>query len=142
MTKDEVRDLTAFRISHDADVTCPDSLDSPGAQFLTGIASAVCEAIAWEQDNNDLGATEDDLLGWAEDGIHEIADSAVPIYTGDKWATFVDLAAYHEELDDLGGSTGDMDQDASTALYIIAERVAQTVVAMLAEDDDDDDDPS
>jgi hypothetical protein len=32
----------------------------------------------------------------------EIADYCVPVYTHNLWVTFVDLAAYSEDVSDLG----------------------------------------
>src|SRR5690606_2396909 len=61
------------------------------------------------------------------DAIHERADAAVPIYTHDMWATFVDLAAYEEVVTEYG-PIEDMGQAAQVALYMIAERLLSTLV--------------
>jgi hypothetical protein len=98
---------TAFALSNMAGCGCPDAIDSPGAQFLLGVQEMVND-----RDERD------------EDAIHEIADSAPDVYTYTRWQEFVDVAAWNEDLDDLGGSTGDMTQDAGVALYLIASRLA------------------
>jgi hypothetical protein len=117
----------AYRLASMADVPSPDAADSPAARFLERIQSDV----------NDL-TIEDWDHETRYDAAHEIADGAVPIYTHERWRVFVDLCAYNEDLDEVGGSSGDMTQDAAVALYMIAERL---VLALLDErlDTDDDD---
>jgi hypothetical protein len=87
----------------------PDSAGSPGAVFLQHVRSCVGEI-------TDL-----------EDGVTEIADSCVPVYTHEKWQVFVDLCAYREDVSDYGLSS-DMDQNASVALFMIAERLLYALV--------------
>jgi hypothetical protein len=120
----DAKTYTTWQLAHLAEVTDPDAHDgigfenaepcegSPGARFLRSIAYSVEEAIEY---------------GTSEDTPHEIADSAVPIYTHEKWATFTDLAAYTEDIEDFGPIT-DLDQAASIALYMIAERLARALI--------------
>lgn len=113
---------TPWQLARMAGCADPDAVDSPGAAFLQNVASATIEACEY------AGA-------WDPDDAHEIADGAVPVYTGEMWRTFVDLAAWVEDLDELGGSTGDMTRDASVALYLIASRLAYAVGDEWAPDD-------
>lgn len=113
----------------DADTVGTQPEASPGARFLLGVWSAVAEAI----DNYTDGSTDDQR---SEDA-HEIADSAVPIYTHELWATFVDLAAYQEDVTEYVSSTRtdgyDMQRLASVALYMIAERLALALLESAGE---------
>ena len=60
--------------------------------------------------------------------ISELADSAMTVYTHDIWLEFVDLCAYREDVEDLGG---DMNERATYALYSIAHRLMHTLCYML-----------
>jgi len=65
---------------------------------------------------------------------HEAADSAVPIWTHQKWLTFVEIGAYDEDVSDLVDSrkvTGD--DCANAALYIIADRLLRALSEELAD---------
>lgn len=118
--------MTAYELARIADVQSPDdAFESPGAQFLLGIAEDV-------KDRRGYGELD-------EDSAHEIADSAVPVYTYKMWQTFVDLCAWDEDLDDLGGSTGDMTKDAMAALYLIASRLAYALIEEGTDDDEEED---
>jgi hypothetical protein len=125
---------TTWQLARLADVTDPDAHDgmgfsadqgttpvegSPGAKFLRSVAYDVANLL----DEAD------------EDTPSEIADSAVPIYTHEMWSTFVDLAAYTEDISELGAEDAEMDKQAATALYMIAERLASALIE--AETDDD-----
>ena len=63
----------------------------------------------------------------------EIADSAVPVYTVDRWATFTDLGAWQEDIEDLASGTGAvaLTDLAGLALFVIADRVAGATYAAL-----------
>lgn len=95
----------------------PNSADSPGGRFLRRVETATLETVEDDQD--------------VDDARHEIADGAVPVHTHDRWQTFVDLAAYNEDLEELAGTSGDMTANAGFALYLIAERLAGTLLATL-----------
>lgn len=122
---------TAWQLARMAGCADPDSDSSPGAQFLNNVESDVRERIA----DND-GVWDDDYAG-------EIADSAVPVYTYTMWLTFVDLAAWTEDPSELGAEESDMDRQAATCLYLIANRLAYALgeeIAAETEDDDEEDD--
>jgi hypothetical protein len=66
--------------------------------------------------------------------VHEIADSAPPVYTSEMWGAFVDLAAYEEDPVGEGLTDGtDLAQSAAVALYMIADRLAWALLAEWAE---------
>lgn len=114
---------TAYRLANMADCACPDNSESPGALFLRSIAFDYAE-------RKEYGEVD-------EDTAHEIADGAPSIYTYTRWQQFVDLGAWQEDLDELGGPTNDMEQNAGVCLYLIAARL---VAALAAEDEDEDED--
>jgi len=62
----------------------PESMTSPGAEFLLDIRDRVVSAVAERTDTKEIESSE-------------IADSAVPIPTHERWQVFVDLALYHYE---------------------------------------------
>lgn len=133
MTDNNLTNLSAYRLSSDADCASPDTLESVGARFLLGIRDAVHEMLT----------DSDDPTGDFGDDIATIADDAVPIYTSDIWATFVDLGAYNEDPTEMGADGSDMEQAAKVCLYIIASRLADVLVAEHGADyvtDEEDDD--
>lgn len=112
---------TAYELACMAEVASPDGPDSPGAKWLRYVEQIAMEAIEY---GADLG-----------EDVHEYADSAVPVYTYERWQVFVDLAAYEEDDEGLCGPDDDMTQRAGVALYVIAARL----IAALGEDVTDDD---
>ena len=120
-------------LANTADVAEPDTPESPGAHFLRTIAEEVDDMLA------DPNLTDDELT----DAIEERADAIVPVYTAELWAVFVDLAAYRED-DETGamaeyvssGPAG-MSWAAGFALYQIARRLMETLIAESQEDDDE-----
>jgi hypothetical protein len=101
---------------------------SPGAQFLRAVAHGVADHLA-EGDDDD-----------PSDAAHEIADSAVPIYTHERWQVFTDLAAYQEDPSELGAAADDLTAAAGTCLYIVARRLAEALIEAERSSDEDDDD--
>jgi hypothetical protein len=91
-----------------------DAFDSPGARFLLGVADACAEQSEYGYED-------------VSDAAHEIADSAVPVYTHERWQTFVDLGAYEQDISELGVSE-DMTENAGFALYMIANTLAMTLL--------------
>lgn len=134
---ENIQAMTAFRLANEVDCGCPDTDESAGADLLRSVRDSFVDAV---ENDPATWLTEDD---WA-DAVHEIADGAPSIYTHRKWLEFVDLTAYNEDLDDLGGTSGDMERDAGVALYIIADRLVHRLHEMLMDDDElenaDDDD--
>ncbi len=138
MTEDTQTQRTTWTLANLAGCAGPDRPDnigwdhdaqpaggpSPGADFLRSVESSTLEAIEY---------------GWNEDAAHEVADGAVPVYTGELWSVFVDVAAWQEDPSELGmeGSEG-MEHLAGACLYLIGRRLAEAI-ADEADDDDDDD---
>src|SRR6187402_881591 len=67
----------------------PESVDSPGAEFLIAVRDAVEDAI---------NEGEDD-----ESTLNEIANDAPATSTHDKWQQFVDLKGYRVDTTDQYG---------------------------------------
>ena len=135
-----VNDLNPYHLAAEAECSTPDSLTSAGARMLTSVQDAFAEALESALDDDpDL-----DVIDWANDEAHEIADNAPDVYTATRWAEFVDLGAYNEDPTDLGFDGSDMEAGAGICLYIIAERLvhrlAETAAEALASLDEDDDD--
>lgn len=117
---------TAYALARLAECGDPAHSASEGADFLTGIRTAVAESLAYQLAENP-GSDLDDL----DDTLHEIADTAVPIYTHQMWATFADLAAWQEDPSEIGADVSDMAQAASACLYLIGRRLAYTLAELL-----------
>lgn len=126
----ETRDMRPYQLAGFAGCASPDSPTSPGAQFLSDVRDRVAE---W--------ATQprtDRQYGWElSDYAHEIADGCVPIYTHQRWQTFVDLCAYHYDASDYGDLPRDMTDAAGVVLYAIGRALADALLADLPDDDDD-----
>ena len=96
----------------------PDSVDSPGAEFLIAVMDAVEDAI----DNN-----EDD-----EGTLNEIANDAPAVSTHEKWAQFVDLRGYRVDTTDQYGdriSARNLTDHANGVLVVIADNLIRALVA-------------
>ncbi|ACQ80766.1 hypothetical protein Bcav_2517 [Beutenbergia cavernae DSM 12333] len=109
---------TPYALASLADVAIPDAVDSPGARWLVGVADAAAED-AYRLDHGEH----------AGDVAHEVADAAVPVYTADLWAVYVDLAAYREDVAELLEPTTDPERLARVALYAVAARLAALLLA-------------
>lgn len=107
----------AYALARLAECAGPDSESSPGAKFLVLVEDSFIEAVEYDR----FPAEGDE---WPSDVVHEIADGCVPVYTHDRWVTFVDLAAYQEDVSELAGGGEDMTTLAAYALYQIAYRLA------------------
>jgi hypothetical protein len=123
----DLRDKTFYSLANDVpDIAGPDSEISAGAKFLMRVRDSVVEALEWqtENDGRDLARAAEHL----REDSHELADGSVPVYTYDRWLTFVDLAAWNVDIEDYGSSE-DMTGQAGVALY----EVARTLVDALCE---------
>ena len=90
---------------------------SPGALFLRRVEDDYREAV---EAAGDVADVDPDRFG-------EIAYSAVPTYTHERWQVFADLAAYEEDASELGADASDLTEAAGVALYMIAERLCHTL---------------
>jgi hypothetical protein len=126
---DAIKELTVWQLARMADVADPDALDSAGTKFLVSVRDAYMEHVEYK--GEDFDAAED--IG---DTAHEIADGAPDVYTSTRWAEFVDLAAWNEDISELMPEAGnDLTGAAGVALYIIAERLVYALHAELTGED-------
>lgn len=110
----ELKALNAYQLARLADCDDPDTLESPGAQFLLEVRDDVLQTFLEDNWSSDTYAT-----------VWGIADNAVPVMTHDIARVFVDLCAYREDLSDRVTDSGhDMVQLMQLAVYQIGERLA------------------
>lgn len=143
-------DLTTWHLADLAECGSPDRPDgigcapprdpstvkpSPGAKFLRSVADDLAGRIKYYFEDLDPACC--DLERELENEVHEVADGAVPIYTGERWAVFADLGAYNEDPGDIGGWPADLTDAAGAALYMIAERLAAALVEKWGEESSD-----
>ena len=134
---------TTWELANLADCTSPDRPDrhgyahdvsgeefdpSPGAEFLRSVAYGVSDFLPSDGEEFDPDDVE------VADNVSEVADAAPSVYTYQRWREFVDLAAWDEDVTELGGPDDDMTATAGVALYMIAERLARALVAEYAEE--------
>jgi hypothetical protein len=119
-----MKERTVWELARMAECSDPDTDSSPGADFLRAIESSVKEALNLEGYDEivPVPMPED----WAMDQANEVADLCIPVYTHNLWVTFVDLAAYSEDVSDYTGTiaVGTPEQLPNLALYMIGERLA------------------
>lgn len=112
---ERVTSLSAFALARMADVSSPDTSESPGALWLLRVLREAEEIIEYDADDED------------RDQIHESADQLVPIYNHERMTVLTDLAAYYEDLGDFG-TPEDMLQAAGWSLYLVAERLLSAIL--------------
>jgi len=128
------RVVAPWLLARTADCAQPDGHEKEGQKFLTLAFSHFTFAV-----ENDMNVSDSDdaadLRRTLEDfDWHEYADDAVPVYTHEKWLTFVHLAAYQEDVSDLVDSRKvDGDSVANAALYQIADRLFRALATELAD---------
>ena len=148
------RDLTTWHLANLAECGSPDRPDgigcappadlstvrpSPGAKFLRSVADDMDWRIKYyfDDDPREHDPREHEpweLVDLLADEIAEVADGAVPIYTGERWAVFADLAAWQEDTTEYGATGDDLTAAAGIALYVIAERLARALVEKWGEE--------
>lgn len=107
-------------------------LSLPGT--TTGHGASVLESAfdgARERFEDTLRLEGADALHYdLDDDVHEVADSAVPVYTADVWRAFADLQAWNEDPSDLLDTSDgiDLTDAARVALYLPAHRLATALV--------------
>lgn len=128
----EALNLDAYDMAAGSDVKCPETLTSPGARWILGVRDALTEAVDYDHADDETVAETIDRM--RDRGItHEIADGAVPIYTYDRWVIFTELQAYLEDPSELGYEGTDMTELAGVCLYMIAERIVESLCRVLEE---------
>ena len=117
----------AYELARMAECGTP-RLDSAGAGFLVTVADA------WQEwsDNYRDSQSEDEAR-------HEAVDGAIPVYTHERWAAFVDLSAYFEDPTELGEDGSDMTRAAAGCLYLIGDRLWDALESERQGEADDDD---
>lgn len=122
-----------YSLASFADCASPDSNESTGAQFLNRVRDGIVESVEYVMGKDRLSLVEavEEVRNVGAD--HEVCDGAVPIHTYLKWATFADLCAYQEDLDELGGASNDMDTNAGMCLYLIASRLVSLLLDQMEE---------
>jgi hypothetical protein len=123
-----IREMSGYTLANMADTGTPDNGTecnySYGADMLDTVRLSFIEYV----DYVGTDYTEDG----ARDAGHEIVDGAIPIYTGQVFATLVDLDAWAEDITELGEFT-DMLSAANAALYLVSSRLWDALVAEYAE---------
>lgn len=116
--REDVERMSAYALAGMADCGTPDARDSVGAVLLEMVRDSALDQFDTGRD--------------ASDACAEIADGAPSIYTHLRWRQFVDLAAYREDLSEIG-QPDDLTEAAAVALYLICDRLALALWDMLAE---------
>lgn len=138
---EHIKGLNAYQLAGYAESSDPDTLESPGAEFLGRVRNDVAERLEWsweqlseeERENISLEEFGESLN---DDGFsHEIADSAVPIYNHQRMQVLTDLAAWQEDVSDYSAGDSDIITLAGYALYIVAERLVNALISEVAESD-------
>lgn len=149
----DIREYNAYHLADRADCGEPSSIvrpgmadqgtNSPGADFLESVRTDFLERFGYAVGEHNGTPTADDIRHAIEvlkdEAAHEIADSAVPVYTYQRWQTFTDLAAWQEDLSDHGEINAEdlTTSVAGVALYMIAERLVVALADELDEWADD-----
>ena len=90
-----IYEMSAYELARRLDVSRPESLDSPGAKFLTEIQDRFLEYVVQGDD-------------WDHD-VSEVVDLATPDYNYQAWLVYIDLGVYQwSEVDCPEGSMTDM----------------------------------
>jgi hypothetical protein len=136
LTDTDPTEWTAYRLSNEAGVQGPDSVDSPGADFLIALRDAVANwwAEATEERRGTVEAGDDD---WWHEATHHLADESIPLATHSRWQVFTDLCLWQDDdlaiIDDrdhLGAKVSLTDQ-ATGILYEVAHRLTWVILTEL-----------
>lgn len=149
----EAHDLYAVANKADVSVSDWNGIAGPARGWVRSVIGSTCERIRYADVWDNMGTYDaDDTLGGDDadpvdvleqladtimdadtytDGWHEVADGAVPVYTHDRMATYVDTLAYTEDAEDYGNMTDPVDM-AGVALYMQAERIADATATEVA----------
>jgi hypothetical protein len=124
---DEIKEKGDWELARMAN--CQESNGEHGTRLLKHVRDAYVEHVEYK--GEDFDPSED--IG---DTAHEIADSAPDVYTSARWAEFVDLAAWNEDVSELMPEAGnDLTGAAGVALYMIAERLVYALHSELTGED-------
>jgi hypothetical protein len=111
-----LRRLNPYELASIADIATPSSKSSPGAEFMESVQSVMMDYLSSELE---------------QVPINEAADASLNVYTHDIWLQFVDLCAYNEDISGITSESQSMTERAMLSLYLIAERLIDTLCTML-----------
>jgi hypothetical protein len=126
--------IAPWLLARPAQCSKPDNNEKTGADFLTSLFTDFLYiaqndvAVSGGDDAYDIRRSLE-RFEW-----HETADGAIPVYTHQKWQTFVELGAYDEDVSDLVDHRKVNGEDvANAALYIVADRLLRALSEDLAD---------
>lgn len=140
----EIKGRNAYTLSHLAEAFSPDTLESPGAEFLTGVMDAFVEGVRFNceefSDEFEISQVIDNMRNAGE--LDTFASDAPSCYTHEMWKQFLDLGGYREDLSGcpvIGlDEPNALNMIAACALSQIADRLIEALCEIVIEDDEDD----
>lgn len=110
-------------LARQAESGTPNSATSPGGKMLDLLRRDVLDA-------TESMATSTEVEEWLAERAHEVHDEAPSVYAGQRWAEFVDLEAWDQDVegDELHSLGVEITEQAGEAL----RRIATTLVFRLA----------
>ena len=144
LARDHVSDYGARSVPHFASIadchTPPHGSD--GARLLAHVAGETGVEIAWILDDLGPDATATQIVAAVQrfrDGeddderAREIAEGAPDVYTHTRWAEFVDLNAWQEDVSEWDGAGAELTDLAGYALAEIARRLVDALAGEVVE---------
>jgi len=119
-TTKAIRDLNGYELANLADLGDTGIAGKAGYEMLDTVRVCIADAI----ENGEFADRDADEI------IHEIADSAVPVYYADIFEALVELRAWGEDIQDI--TPTDLSQGAMVCLYLVGERLARSLVEAYA----------
>lgn len=119
-TTKAIRDLNGYELANLADLGDIGITGKAGYEMLDTVRVCIADAI----ENGEFADRDADEI------IHEIADSAVPVYYADIFEALVELRAWGEDVEDI--TPTDLSQSAMVCLYLVGERLARSLVEAYA----------
>lgn len=133
-----LNEFSAYTLANMADVHTPDTLESSGAVFLTGIRDSVAEQLEYYfgGDYADVESLSQfiDSIRELSTFDHEIPDGAPSIYNYERMRQLVDLAAWDEDVSDYGEAN--IITAAGYVLYNVARRLVEALLQEVADFED------
>ena len=121
-TTKAIHDLNGYELANLADLgdTVELTAGDAGFEMLDTVRTCIADAI----ENGEFADRDADEI------IHEIADSSVPVYYADIFEALVELRAWGEDVEDI--TPTDLSQGAMVCLYLVGERLARSLVEAYA----------
>ena len=121
-TTKAIHDLNGYELANLADLgdTVELTAGEAGYEMLDTVRVSIADAI----ENGEFADRDADEI------IHEIADSAVPVYYHDIFQALVQLRAWGEDISDI--TPTDLSNGAMVCLYLVGERLARSLVSTYA----------